>query len=96
MLGAWPYDRPVPTIALFYGIRILMHWNEHEPPHFHAEYAGRKAVVDIAEGVVMSGLLPRRQLKLVLAWAELHTDELMDNWQLGKDGKPLRSIEGLR
>ncbi len=86
----------MPVIALFLGIKITMYWQEHNPAHFHAQYAEHSAVVDILEGTVMSGYLPRRQLKLVLAWAELHRDELMDNWELAKEGKPLRSIEGLR
>ena len=86
----------VPVIALFHGIRVTMFFNDHEPPHCHAEYAGAKAAIDIQEGVVISGYLPRRQLKLVLAWVELHTGELMQDWELARDGKPLQSIEGLR
>jgi hypothetical protein len=86
----------VPLIALFYGIRIAMYWKEHRPPHFHAEYAGHTAIVDIREGTVISGFLPRRQLRLVLAWTELHADELMQDWELAREGKPLHSIEGLR
>jgi hypothetical protein len=45
---------------------------------------------------VISGCLPRRQLKLVLAWTELHRDELLEDWELARLGRPLRSIEGLR
>ncbi|MTK11345.1 MAG: DUF4160 domain-containing protein [Clostridiaceae bacterium] len=30
----------------------------------------------------MEGELPKKQLRLVLAWAELHQDELKDNWKL--------------
>lgn len=73
-----------------------MFWNDHEPPDFHATYGEDVATVDIREGVVISGFLPRRQLKLVLAWAEIHTDELMQNWELARANQPLRSIEGLR
>lgn len=86
----------MPTIALFYGIRINMYWNDHSPPHFHAQYGDDEALVDIGVGVVISGYLPRRALRLVLAWTELHADELMQNWELARDGQPLRSIEGLR
>jgi hypothetical protein len=46
----------------------------------------------IQEGVVMNGHLPNRQLKLVLAWAELHRDELMQNWELAAIRKPLLDI----
>ena len=41
------------------------------------------------------GALPSRQLKLILAWCVLHQDELMQNWELSKDGKPLNRINPL-
>lgn len=78
-----------------YGIRITMFYNDHSPPHFHAEYAGHKALVDIQGGYVIKGALPFRQLKLILAWCELHRDELMQNWELSKDAKPLNHIDPL-
>ena len=72
----------MPEISLFYGIRITMYYNDHNPPHFHAEYAGRKVLVDVQSGCILRGALPARQLKLVLAWNELHRDELMEYWDL--------------
>ena len=78
----------MPEVSLFYGIRITMFYSDHNPPHFHAEYAGNKALVDIQGGFVIRGALPSRQLKLILAWCELHRDELMQNWELSKDAKP--------
>ncbi|MDO4288205.1 MAG: DUF4160 domain-containing protein [Eubacterium sp.] len=85
----------MPEISLFYGIRITMNWNDHNPPHFHAEYAGHKALVDIQESVIIKGNLPSRQLKIVLAWCEIHKDELMQNWELARDEKPLNRINPL-
>lgn len=85
----------MPEISLFYGIRITMFYDDHNPPHFHAEYAGNKALVDIQNVCVMRGGLPARQLKFVLAWAELHRDELMQNWELARDAKPLNRINPL-
>jgi hypothetical protein len=85
----------MPTISLFYGIKITMYWAEHSPPHFHVEYGSNKATVLILDGVVASGSLPNRQLKLVLAWAELHRDELMQNWELSMENKPLNAIPPL-
>lgn len=85
----------MPEISLFYGIRITMNWNDHNPPHFHAEYAGYKALVDIQEGIIFRGNLPSRQLKIVLAWCEIHRDELMQNWELARDEKPLNRINPL-
>ena len=85
----------MPELSLFYGIRITMFYSDHNPPHFHAEYGGKKAIVDIENGIVIKGYLPNRQIKLVLAWCEIHRDELMQNWELAKDGKPLNRINPL-
>ncbi len=85
----------MPEISLFYGIRITMNWAEHNPPHFHVEYAGYKATVLIQEAIVDRGALPNRQVKLVLAWCVIHQDELMQNWELARDGKPLNRINPL-
>ena len=85
----------MPEISLFYGIRVTMYYDDHNPPHFHAEYNGSKVLVDIINGRVLTGAFPSRQLKFVLAWAELHKDELMQNWELAKDDKPLLKIAPL-
>ena len=85
----------MPEVSLFAGIRITMYYDDHNPPHFHADYAGNKALIDIQEGYVIRGGLPNRQLKFVLAWAELHRDELMQNWELARGGKPLNAIAPL-
>ena len=68
---------------------------DHNPPHFHAEYNGNKAIVDINAARVIKGALPSRQLKLILAWCVIHQDELMQNWELAKDMKPLNRINPL-
>ena len=85
----------MPEISLFYGIRVTMYYEDHNPPHFHAEYNGNKALVDINEARVIKGALPSRQLKLILAWCVIHQDELMQNWELSKDGLPLNRINPL-
>ena len=77
----------MPLISLFFGIRITMYYDGHNLPHLHAEYAGYKALVDILNCCVIKGSHPNRQLRFVLAWTELHKDELMQNWELAQDGK---------
>lgn len=74
----------MPTIAMFYGLIIRMYYapGEHPPPHFHVYYNEYRAIVDIRTCDILDGELPRKQTKLVLAWAELHQEELMANWQL--------------
>ena len=85
----------MPVICIFAGIKISMFYNDHTPPHFHADYAERRALISIEEGCVIRGSLPSRQLKFVLAWAEFHKDELMQNWELARMGEPLVSIDPL-
>jgi hypothetical protein len=60
---------------------------EHPPAHFHVYYAGHKASIDIQRCQLVSGKLPRKQLKLVLAWAVLHQEELLANWNLVENGE---------
>ena len=43
----------MPFISEFFGIKIYMYWDEHAPPHFHAEYANMKALISIRDAVVM-------------------------------------------
>lgn len=85
----------MPEISLFFGIRITINYNDHVPPHFHAEYNGEKALVDIINVRIIKGYLPKRQLKLVLAWAEIHKDELMQNWELARNNQTLYRIAPL-
>lgn len=72
----------MPTISAFYGILIRMFFNDHEPAHFHVQYAEYQATVDIALLKIASGELPRRAQELVLDWAELHQQEFLDDWRL--------------
>jgi hypothetical protein len=88
----------MPTISMFYGIIIRMYFapKEHPPPHFHVYYGEYKATVDIRTCEVIQGNLPRKQTKLVLAWAELHQDELMADWELVMNGEEPFKIQPLQ
>ena len=85
----------MPEISLFFGIRVTMYYDDHNHPHFHAEYNGQKVLVDIMEGRILNGAFPSRQLKFVLAWAEIHQDELMENWDLARKDLPLKKVAPL-
>ena len=86
----------MPNVSMFYGIKINFYHGDHAPPHFHAEYAGNSAMVNILTNTVIKSSLPKRQLKLVLAWAELNKDELMHNWELCQAGLEPLPIKPLR
>ena len=85
----------MPEISRFLGIVIRMHYLEHGPPHFHAEYGDYEISVEIESGVV-TGRFPRRGLKEVLRWYDLHREELMRNWDAARREKPLGKIEPLK
>lgn len=70
----------MPEISKFYGIIIYMYANEHNPPHFHVWHEDYKAIITIQDGII-TGSLPRRALRLVYEWLDLHKDELMENWE---------------
>jgi hypothetical protein len=86
----------MPTISMFYGILIQMYWDEHAPPHFHAIYGEFKAVIDIRGLAISQGNLPRRASQLVLDWAELHQQELLEDWGLCQIKQQPKPIEPLK
>ncbi|MCK5519653.1 MAG: DUF4160 domain-containing protein [Candidatus Marinimicrobia bacterium] len=89
----------MPTLSIFYGIIITMYYfddKEHHLPHFHANYGEYDIVISINEGQIIKGNFPKNKLKLVMAWAEIHKEDLLANWKLAVDGNLLHKIEPLR
>ena len=85
----------MPEICRFLGIVIRMFFNDHPPPHFHAQYGEHTAQVDIQTLSVFSGRLPPRVRGLVIEWASLHQQELMDDWRRARTQQALRKIDPL-
>ena len=88
----------MPSISRFYGVTILMFFDENfhpGKPHFHAEYAGAKASFEIAQLRCLAGGLPPRAQKMVRRWAREHKGELMANWERARNHQPLESIDPL-
>ncbi len=87
----------MPTISMFYGIIIRMYFapGEHNPPHFHAYYNEYRASFSIDSFEITNGEFPRKQKRLVQAWAELHIDELKANWKLAMNEEPVYKIKPL-
>ncbi len=85
----------MPEISRFYGIVITMYYKDHPPPHFHARYGGQRAKFSISDLRLTEGRLERRAISLVLEWAFQHRDELMENWELARQNKPLKRIAPL-
>lgn len=84
----------MPTISMFYGILVSIFFRDteqHKHPHIHVRYQGMKASVAIADGTVLAGSIPPKQLRLVQAWIDIHQDELMADWELALNGdEPFR------
>ena len=97
------YERTVASIARasmseicrFYGIIIRMYYNDHNPPHFHAEYQGNQAEYDINTLDIIAGGISKRAHALVLEWASLHKIELLSNWDKARVPSKIDNIEPL-
>lgn len=88
----------MPELSRFFGIIVRMYMEvgaPHHTPHFHAYYQDDAAVFSIEPVELIAGALPRRQRRLVEAWAELHQDELIADWQRLQAGQSPLAIEPL-
>ena len=88
----------MPTISMFYGILVRMFFRDsekHHVPHIHADYQGKVAVYSILDGSLLAGELPSNKHKLVVAWIEIHRDDLLADWELAVNGKKPFPIKGL-
>ena len=75
----------MPEISRFFGIVIKMFFADHNLPHFHAFYGGDEALVAVRNLSVFAGRLPPRALGLVIEWATLHQQDLLEDWQRAKN-----------
>ncbi len=85
----------MPELCRFYGIIIRMFWADHPPPHFHAIYGEHEALVEIQTSEIIEGSLPLGAKSLVSQWIDLHRPELLEQWNLARQSKPLSKIDPL-
>jgi hypothetical protein len=85
----------MPEISRFFGIVIKMFFDDHNPPHFHAEYGDYTALIDIRNLSAFSGRLPPRVMGFVVEWATLHQQELIADWQRARAQQGLHRIPPL-
>ena len=86
----------MPEVSRFFGIIIRMFYDEHNPPHFHAEYSGKKAVFDFEGNIIKGSLSSRTATKLVREWVDFHVLELEEDWELARKNEIIKKIEPLR
>lgn len=83
----------MPEVSRFYGIIIKVFFTkEHNPPHFHAVYGEYNGTFEISTLNMLEGDLPNKAQKLIVEWASMHQNELMEVW----NDKVLKKIEPLR
>jgi hypothetical protein len=85
----------LPVISQFFGIIIRMYYDEHNPPHIHVEFQGNKAIFDLAGNVIRGNLYSKTATRLIREWIDLHTTELVMDWELSKSGEPIKPIQPL-
>ena len=84
----------MPTISIFYGIRIAMRLieKEHQPPHIHAFYGNDNASFSIKDGEIISGSLPATAKRLVKQFIIENQKELLKMWETGI----YKKLEGIK
>lgn len=85
----------MPLLSTFYGIIIKMFFDDHNPPHVHAEYAEFVAQFDF-EANLIKGEMPTKQRKLIEAWILLHQDEIKADWKIALEGGTIERIDPLK
>ena len=94
--GTTANNAGVPTISRFFGLVITMYFDDHGHPHFHVRHAAGAAKIRIDVVEVLDSNLATKHLRLALAWAELHQDELLENWRRAQSGETLKPIDPLK
>jgi len=85
----------MPHISMFFGIIIRMFYNDHNPPHFHADYQGQRGIFSF-DGEMLKGKIHSPTAKrLIKQWCLLHQHELEKNWQSMAENKSFNKIPPL-
>lgn len=85
----------MPEISRFFGIIIRIYYDDHDPPHLHAERQGAKVLLDFRGNILRGDIRSRTALRLVREWIDLHVQELEEDWELARAGKETKKIAPL-
>ena len=86
-------------VSQFYGIIIRIYFNDteqHYLEHIHVQYNEFNAVYSIRNLTLLEGKLPQKQHKLVIAWMEIHKDELKALWNVSQNDGEIFKIDPLK
>jgi hypothetical protein len=70
----------MPEIKRFGGFKLVMFFQDENPPHVHIRGAGFAAKIRISNGDVLAGAAPSRALKQARRWMRDHRAELLALW----------------
>lgn len=87
----------LPLISQFFGILIYIYvelGGHHNKPHIHAKY-GEYEISITLDGKQINGNMPSKQKKLIVAWIEIHREELYAAWYAYNNDGEIIKIKGL-
>jgi len=70
----------MPTIYILDSIKILIFFDDHNPPHFHAIYNEHEELIIIPTLESLRGGLPKNQSRKLEDWAEGHLEFIINKW----------------
>ena len=89
----------MPVIAMFYGLIVSMYYLDniqHYVPHIHVRFGEEEGVYEIPNGHLLAESIPKNKERLLLAWIEIHKDDLMADWTLASQGMKVFTIDPLK
>lgn len=89
----------MPVVSAFYGLIVYLYYKDnkkHRKPHIHVWYQDNEVVLSVPEGEILEGFIPPNKMKLVLAWIEIHKEELLADWKLAAEGQQIFKIDPLK
>ena len=89
----------MPIISQFYGIIIRIYFKDtqkHYLKHIHVQYNEYDAVYSIEEIKLLEGKMPSKQHNLIIAWMEIHKEELKALWEVSQNDGDIFKIEPLK
>jgi hypothetical protein len=70
----------MPEIERFGGFKLLMFFQDENPPHVHIAGPDFAAKIRISDGSILAGTLPRGIAREAREWIASHRAELLATW----------------
>lgn len=70
----------MPELVRIGGFRLLMFFQDENPPHVHIKGADFAAKIRISDGSILAGAAPSRHLRRARQWIGLHRAALLEQW----------------